>query len=54
MRLRGLGLPKNDSHRGDLYVRIAIEVPEAISETERTLWEQLAAKSAFNPRSPSS
>jgi curved DNA-binding protein len=51
MRLRGLGLPKEDSaHRGDLYATITIEVPESVSETERALWEQLAAKSGFNPR----
>jgi curved DNA-binding protein len=51
MRLRGLGLPKEDSaHRGDLYAVVTIEVPETVSETERVLWEQLAAKSGFNPR----
>jgi curved DNA-binding protein len=51
MRLRGLGLPKEHGERGDLYATVSIEVPASISETERTLWEQLAAKSSFNPRS---
>jgi curved DNA-binding protein len=50
MRLRGLGLPKDEGHRGDLYAIVSIEVPESITETERTLWEQLAAKSSFSPR----
>jgi curved DNA-binding protein len=51
MRLQGLGLPRDDARRGDLYATITIEVPESITETERTLWENLAAKSAFHPRS---
>jgi curved DNA-binding protein len=50
MRLRGLGLPGEGARRGDLYATITIEVPESITETERTLWENLAAKSEFHPR----
>ncbi len=50
MRLRGLGLPIEKGQRGDLYAVITIEVPESVSESERALWEQLAAKSAFSPR----
>jgi curved DNA-binding protein len=50
MRLRGLGMPKEHGQRGDLYAVVTIEVPETVSETERALWEQLAAKSSFNPR----
>ena len=50
LRLRGLGLPRDDSHRGDLYAKVTIEVPASVSETEKALWEQLAAKSSFDPR----
>jgi curved DNA-binding protein len=50
MRLRGLGLPRGRGGRGDLYATITIAVPETVSETERALWQQLAAKSAFSPR----
>ncbi|MEI9998403.1 MAG: J domain-containing protein [Verrucomicrobiota bacterium] len=51
LRLRGLGLKKDDGERGDLYATVHVEVPATVSETERTLWEQLAAKSSFSPRS---
>ena len=51
LRLRGLGLPKDDSKRGDLYATVTIEVPASVSDSERQLWEQLAAKSSFDPRS---
>jgi len=50
LRLRGLGLPKDDSKRGDLYAKVAIEIPPSVTYDERQFWEQLAAKSAFNPR----
>ena len=51
LRLRGLGLPKDDAHRGDLYATVNIEVPATVTDDEKKLWEQLAAKSSFNPRS---
>ena len=50
MRLRGLGLPTEKTQRGDLYAAVTIEVPETVNETERALWEQMAAKSEFSPR----
>ena len=50
MRLRGLGMPSEHGQRGDLYAVVTIEVPESVNETERALWEQLAAKSVFSPR----
>jgi curved DNA-binding protein len=50
LRLRGLGLPKEGSKRGDLYAKVMIEVPEKVSESEKALWEQLATKSEFEPR----
>jgi curved DNA-binding protein len=51
LRLRGLGLPKDDSKRGDLYATISIEIPPSVTDEEKKLWEQLAAKSNFDPRS---
>jgi curved DNA-binding protein len=50
LRLRGLGLPKEGAKRGDLYAAVSIEVPPSVTDEEKKLWEQLAAKSAFNPR----
>ena len=51
LRLRGLGLPKDDAKRGDLYATIRIEIPPSVTDEEKKLWEQLAAKSSFDPRS---
>lgn len=50
LRLRGLGLPREDGTRGDLYAVVAIRVPESSSPEERALWEKLAASSSFRPR----
>ena len=50
LRLRGHGLPQKGGSRGDLFVKIVIEVPAQVSERERSLWEQLARESNFNPR----
>jgi curved DNA-binding protein len=51
LRLRGLGLPKDDAKRGDLYATVSIEIPASVTGEEKKLWEQLAAKSKFDPRS---
>jgi curved DNA-binding protein len=51
LRVRGRGLPQRGGTRGDLLVRVGIEVPKNVSEKERGLWEQLARESHFNPRS---
>jgi curved DNA-binding protein len=50
LRLRGLGMPKDDAKRGDLYATVSIEIPESVTDEEKKLWEQLAAKSTFDPR----
>jgi curved DNA-binding protein len=50
LRLRGLGLPREDASRGDLYATVRIQVPATVSEEERALWEQLARTSSFKPR----
>lgn len=51
LRLRGLGLPRGDGTRGDLYATVRIRTPGSASAEERTLWEQLARISTFKPRS---
>jgi curved DNA-binding protein len=50
LRLRGLGLPREEGGRGDLYAMARIQVPAAVSAEERLLWEQLSKASKFNPR----
>jgi molecular chaperone DnaJ len=44
LRLRGKGLPRFGGRgRGDLYVRVAVRVPETLGSEERKLWERLRA-----------
>jgi len=50
LRMRGLGLPRDDGGRGDLYARVRVQVPAAVSKEEQALWAQLAQASTFNPR----
>jgi len=50
LRLRGRGLPNPRGDAGDLYAEARIMVPARLSETERQLFEQLAAASDFDPR----
>ncbi|HEY1792663.1 MAG TPA: J domain-containing protein [Opitutaceae bacterium] len=50
LRLRGLGLPREDGTRGDLYGVATIQVPEAATAEEKGLWEKLAKASAFRAR----
>jgi molecular chaperone DnaJ len=45
LRLRGKGLPRfGESRRGDLYLRVRVEVPDRLDAEERRLWEQLRAR----------
>ena len=53
LRLRGLGLPREDKTRGDLYATVTIQTPGSVSVEERALWEQLARVSSFKPRNES-
>ena len=47
LRLRGKGLPRFGTRgRGDLYVQLAIRLPERLSAEERSLWEKLRALGA--------
>lgn len=50
LRVRGHGLPAGGGTRGDLYALIHIQVPAKVSEEEKSLWEQLAQRSTFDPR----
>jgi curved DNA-binding protein len=50
LRIRNQGLPQPGGGRGDLYVQLHVQVPERVTESERTLWERLARESRFNPR----
>ena len=53
LRLRGLGLPREDGSRGDLYATARIQVPPAVTDEERVLWERLAKATTFKPRKTS-
>jgi curved DNA-binding protein len=51
LRLRGQGLLRRNDGRGDQYVRLKIVNPPTLTDTERTLYQQLSTSSHFNPRS---
>ena len=51
LRLRGRGLPNPKGPAGDLYAEVRVMVPAQLSRAERKLFEQLAEKSYFDPRS---
>jgi curved DNA-binding protein len=48
LRLTGLGLPGNPP--GDFFVVLKIVMPDNITPEAKTLYEQLAGESTFNPR----
>jgi DnaJ-class molecular chaperone len=50
LRLRGQGVQRRGSGRGDQYVRLKLVNPPTLTDSERALFEQLAATSRFNPR----
>jgi curved DNA-binding protein len=50
LRLRGEGLPKAGSGKGDLYAVISIKVPKTLTRKERDLFEKLRDASKFDPR----
>lgn len=50
LRLRGKGLPKKGSERGDLFARLKIAVPKDLNEREKELFSEMAKVSEFNPR----
>lgn len=51
LRLKGKGLRTRKGGAGDLYAVIKIVMPKTHDEATRKLWEQLANKASFNPRS---
>jgi len=50
LRLRGKGFPNPNGPDGDMYVVVKIVVPKNLTESERALFNKLAAESRFNPR----
>jgi curved DNA-binding protein len=50
LRLRGRGFPLKQGGKGDVLVELKIVVPTKLSEEEKSLFEQLARTSRFNPR----
>ncbi len=50
MRIRGQGLPNKSGDRADMIAEIRIVVPKTIDAETRVLYEQLAAKTNFDPR----
>ena len=53
LRLRGLGLPREDGTRGDIYATVRVQTPVTVTAEERVIWEQLAHLSPFKPRADS-
>ncbi len=51
LRLRGRGMPNPNGRPGDLFAEVRVMVPDRLTEEERRLFDELAAKSAFDPRS---
>lgn len=50
-RLKGRGLPGlRGGEAGDLFVEVALQVPQSLNAQEREQWETLAQTSTFNPR----
>jgi curved DNA-binding protein len=54
LRLRGEGMPRPSGAAGDLYAEVVIMVPPEPSPRERELFEELAAVSTFDARTPNS
>jgi curved DNA-binding protein len=53
LRIAGKGLPKPKGGFGDLYAVLQIATPSKLTARERSLYEELAKSSSFNPRSSS-
>jgi len=51
LRLRGRGLPTGSDGFGDLYVAVAVALPETVPADESVAWEALRDASSFDPRS---
>ncbi len=53
LRMRSLGLRKDDGTRGDIYATMRVRTPHPVSPEEQALWAQLAALSTFKARKES-
>lgn len=51
LRIAGKGLPKPGGGHGDFFAVLQVVVPSQLGERERTLLEEWARVSSFNPRS---
>lgn len=51
LRVKGRGLGTKAGERGDLYAQLKVVMPKATSDEARKLWEKLAHKVDFDPRS---
>lgn len=52
LRLRGRGLPRTKSERGDLYAMVRVEVPEKPTDAEREAYEALKRAASAPPDRP--
>jgi DnaJ-class molecular chaperone len=50
LRLKGKGLPTSSGGHGDLFLRLKIIMPSALSQDERALYEQLSRFRHSDPR----
>lgn len=50
IRLKERGYPRKEAGRGDLFATVQVVLPDALSERERELFEQLQQASTFHPR----
>lgn len=51
LRIKGNGLLDKKGERGDLYAQLKVVMPRTIDDATKALWQKLADKSAFDPRS---
>ena len=48
--MKGKGLPGKHG-LGDLYVLLKVVMPKHVDAASKKLWQELASKSSFDPRS---
>jgi curved DNA-binding protein len=41
LRLRNLGMIKEDGSRGDLFIKVHVTIPKNLTEEEKTLFKKL-------------
>ncbi|BAP43106.1 curved DNA-binding protein [Pseudomonas sp. 21LCFQ02] len=51
LRVKGNGLQDKQGQRGDLFAQLKVVMPSQNDEASRALWQKLADKSGFDPRS---